>query len=339
MSLLDRILQSQIVRTVPYTVGIGADGDGGEGVGSVIPGGLLCVNGLSDVAGSEVPVEMSWWVGGGIPWPTTPVVAASFHIGSTSDQDDSGGSGAVQIKVVYLDSDWVLQSALVSLNGWEYVSGGVDFLRILGAQVVQAGAGGVNVGDVSLAHLDDTKALSDLQQTNPCTAVTASAHGLVTGELVRLDSNVGWTYPTMHNRLFRITYVNDTTFTLDGLDATGFDPWDGSGDVHSYRTHAVIPAGWGSAAMAHTSIPANVADAQLFAVLTSANTDGSLVVQIRPYGEGWQTVHHNLLDWAYQKGCVGIPHPLSPRTDIRVFLLTASGPSTKFSTKLAVQLL
>lgn len=77
--------------------------------------------------------------------------ASVFQIAVSSDSASdimTSGSGAWQVLVTYLDANYASQTALINLNGQTAVASGLNALRIQAAQIVAAGSGGANAGNV-----------------------------------------------------------------------------------------------------------------------------------------------------------------------------------------------
>ncbi len=67
---------------------------------------------------------------------------------SANAVDTAAGTGAQQIEIAGLDGDYKFQTETVTLNGQTAVTSTSKWLRVFSAQVVRAGSGGVNAGNI-----------------------------------------------------------------------------------------------------------------------------------------------------------------------------------------------
>ncbi len=89
---------------------------------------------------------------------TFPAAEMAMEVlSSDNTQDKTGGTGALTVKIYYLDSDGVAKMIVLGLNGTTPVATGVsDIYRITNFAVGTTGTGGKPVGTITLRHLDDT---------------------------------------------------------------------------------------------------------------------------------------------------------------------------------------
>jgi len=73
--------------------------------------------------------------------------------------------------------------------------------------------------------------ISGVTQANPAVITTAFVHTFVTGEKVTVTGVVGMT--ELNGNTYTITVLTTTTFELDGVDSTSFNPWISGGSVQS----------------------------------------------------------------------------------------------------------
>lgn len=92
--------------------------------------------------------ELDLW--GGSADMVYPVGAETWEIVSSDVNDTSAGTGARTVLVNYLDTDYVQQSIIVSLNGTTPVTLNTDHYRPDGAIVLTCGSGQVNAGDITI---------------------------------------------------------------------------------------------------------------------------------------------------------------------------------------------
>lgn len=83
-----------------------------------------------------------------------------------------------------------------------------------------------------------TKNISGATQANPC-VVTATGHGFATGDVIQIDAVVGMTQ--INGRLCTITKVDDNSFSLDGINATGYGAWSSAGTATQGKWYAAKP--------------------------------------------------------------------------------------------------
>jgi len=81
-----------------------------------------------------------------------------------------------------------------------------------------------------------TPAISAATQANPVQITTSAAHGLSTGNMALITGVVGMTQ--LNDRIYTVTVIDATRFTLDGVDGTGFTAWSSGGTVR-HGTHYV----------------------------------------------------------------------------------------------------
>lgn len=123
----------------------------------------------SAVSTADVPEDV--WEGGGAytGWATS---AETLNIVSSSTNDVmTSGTGAWQIRVVGLDSNYEVQSETVNLNGTNTVTTTASFIRVHTASILSAGSGGVNAGIITVNQSTTTsniflKMQSGRNQTN-----------------------------------------------------------------------------------------------------------------------------------------------------------------------------
>lgn len=85
------------------------------------------------------------------------------------------------------------------------------------------GLGFLDQGDGTLAQYG---LISNAMQTNPC-QITSNNHNLVTGAQVTISGVQGMT--ELNDNTYTITVVDANNFTLDGIDATGFNAYTAGG--------------------------------------------------------------------------------------------------------------
>jgi len=89
------------------------------------------------------------WGGGGV-YVFFPDTARTMEILSTSALDDEGSTGAIQVRVKGLDSNWLEIEETVTMNGTTPVSLTNKFVRMYRAFVLEVGSAETNEGDITV---------------------------------------------------------------------------------------------------------------------------------------------------------------------------------------------
>lgn len=86
-------------------------------------------------------------------WATQFPTAAALDIGSSSVADVmTSGTGAWQVRVTGMDDNFKIVTETINLNGQTKLTGSVLFRRVFGADVIAAGTGLVNAGDIHIVR-------------------------------------------------------------------------------------------------------------------------------------------------------------------------------------------
>ena len=85
-----------------------------------------------------------------------------LNASSSSSNDTIDGSGAQKIEIHGLDEDYVILNEQVELNGTSTVTTTNKFFRVNDFQVVQAGSGGVNDGEISLVDANTSDEINNI---------------------------------------------------------------------------------------------------------------------------------------------------------------------------------
>jgi hypothetical protein len=94
------------------------------------------------VAGDDI-----WEGGGGYPFQT---VASKLEILSASASDTAAGTGAQTMMIHGLDANFNALSETITMNGVTPVQSAGTYLRVNGLNIVTAGSGHKNAGDITL---------------------------------------------------------------------------------------------------------------------------------------------------------------------------------------------
>jgi hypothetical protein len=82
---------------------------------------------------------------------------------------------------------------------------------------------------IGMTCIASTLSVTAASKANPCQITTSANHGLTTGDMIMLTSLGGMTQA--NDKLYKITKVNDTAFTLDGIDSSGYTDYTSGGTV------------------------------------------------------------------------------------------------------------
>ena len=84
----------------------------------------------------------------------------------------------------------------------------------------------VNIGITSITS---TMNITGASEENPCVITVASTATLTTGDWIQITSIVGMT--ELNSKLYKITVVDGTTFSLDSINSSGYTTYDSAGTV------------------------------------------------------------------------------------------------------------
>ncbi len=84
----------------------------------------------------------------------------------------------------------------------------------------------VSIGATCIAS---TMSITGASQANPCVITVADTSALSTGDMIRITSVVGMA--ELNDKLYKITVINATTFSLDDIDSTGYTAYDSAGTI------------------------------------------------------------------------------------------------------------
>lgn len=97
--------------------------------------------------------EDIWAAGGDFVPPTT---ARTHNIASSSANDTSAGTGARTVKIYGLSSAYALQSETITMNGTSNVATASSYTFIYKMEVLTAGSGGLNAGNITATAQTDS---------------------------------------------------------------------------------------------------------------------------------------------------------------------------------------
>ena len=110
---------------------------------------LANVHKFGAVVTTSAPYDTVWSYGGAYAFPST---AGIVTVTSTSTQDDSGGTGALTVRLQGLDANYNEVEEDFTLNGTVGVAGTVEFLRTHRAFVLTGNNDNNNVGNINFTH-------------------------------------------------------------------------------------------------------------------------------------------------------------------------------------------
>ena len=82
---------------------------------------------------------------------------------------------------------------------------------------------------IGITCIASTMAITGASQANPCVITVASTAALTTGDWIMITSVVGMT--ELNNKMYKITVIDGTTFSLDGIDSSGYTAWSSAGTI------------------------------------------------------------------------------------------------------------
>lgn len=88
--------------------------------------------------------------------------------------------------------------------------------------------------------LGPRKLISAITQANPAVVTTTTAHGYVTGDKVQIQDIIGMS--TLNGKVFTVTNVTSTTFSLNAENSTGYPAWISGGIVRKKLDELSKPA-------------------------------------------------------------------------------------------------
>lgn len=94
----------------------------------------------------------------------------------------------------------------------------------------------INPGMTCIAS---SKAITAATQANPV-AITSTAHGYATGQVIQIVSVAGMTQ--INDRFYTVTVVDANTFTLDGVNGTGYTAYTSGGSAKTGVFYTLKPS-------------------------------------------------------------------------------------------------
>lgn len=92
---------------------------------------------------------------------------------------------------------------------------------------------------IGVASIVASKNIVGATKANPC-EVTVNAHGYANGTIIMITNVVGMT--SLNNRLYTITVTGENTFTLDGVNSSGYTDYVSAGTVTTGTFYAAKQA-------------------------------------------------------------------------------------------------
>jgi hypothetical protein len=133
---------------------------------------FVCKDYLHAISEGKIPKHEPWTKVGYSPASTTsettvwglgtqyvfPTVPQQMEVVSSDNtQDKTGGTGALSVRIHYLDANYIERTEIVELNGTtEVATVATDIFRINYFRVNTVGSGGKPVGNLSVRHISDS---------------------------------------------------------------------------------------------------------------------------------------------------------------------------------------
>jgi hypothetical protein len=81
---------------------------------------------------------------------------------------------------------------------------------------------------IGVTCIASTKAITGASQANPC-EITCASHGFLTGQVIMITAVVGMTQ--LNDKLYTLTSTGGDTFTLDGVNSSGYTLYGSAGTI------------------------------------------------------------------------------------------------------------
>jgi len=82
---------------------------------------------------------------------------------------------------------------------------------------------------IGITCIASTMSITGASEADPCVITVASTAALTTGDWIMITAVVGMTQ--LNDKLYKVTVINGTTFSLDGIDSTGYTTYSSAGTV------------------------------------------------------------------------------------------------------------
>ena len=144
-----------------------------------------------------------------LPFAGTPDIVRLYYQGDSAGDIWISSANPGKVKEVYWNRNMADFSALITKNTDGAATDQKAFVS----------AGGVSYYDPEFGQLGPAIVGTAISQANPA-SVTAAGHGLQTGDIVLITGSTGMLQ--IAGMYFQITRTGVNTFTLNGLDSSGF---------------------------------------------------------------------------------------------------------------------
>lgn len=161
---------------------------------------------LSQIAAGSFVADGSALV---LPFAGQPDIVRLYYQGNSSGDVWESVDNPGVVKEVYWNRNMAAASALTTKNTNGAATDTKDFLS----------TGGVEYYNPQFGQLGPAVTITGISQANPA-VVTAAGHGYATGDVVLITGSTGMLQ--IAGMYFQITVTGANTFTLDGLDSSGF---------------------------------------------------------------------------------------------------------------------
>lgn len=222
---------------------VGSDAGGGLGVSPLLfvvatqPGSWAVPAGTIQGIITSVPSTVTLSVNNPVAGiPATSAPTETQHRAAILQAGLAACSGLTTMLKTYLGNVSGVQSRLVSVvqepnnAGWKIIVGGGDPYQV--AQAILSS--GVDLA----ALVGSTLAISDATQANPCVITTSINHGFQTGQVIGISGAMGMT--ELNGLSPTITVIDQLTFSLDGVDSSGWAAYAGGGVITPNNRNIVV---------------------------------------------------------------------------------------------------
>lgn len=132
------------------------------------------------------------WESGGVYTGFPDITPETVSVLSSSASDTAAGTGSRTVRITGLDSNYVLTTEIITLNGTTPVASVNTYRRVHSMTCLTAGSGGVNAGSITARYTTTTSVIfvvmsAGFNQTN-CSGFTIPAG--VTGYMKRLHGSL-----------------------------------------------------------------------------------------------------------------------------------------------------
>lgn len=213
---------------------VGADGGDGNGISPLLfavspdSGSWAIPRGTVQGIITSVPSTVTLTVNNpSAGTPATSAPTAAQHRASILQAGLAACSGLTTMLKTALRRVEGVQQRLISVvqepnnGGWKIIVGGGDPYQVADAIL----SSGIDISSL----VGSTLSISNATQSNPCVITTDKGHGFVTGQVIGISSAQGMTQ--LNALTPTITVIDGMTFSLNGVNSTGWPAYTGGGVI------------------------------------------------------------------------------------------------------------